>query len=291
MKRGMALNPHVVFSAGLWCLAACLLCSGLLAQGTDGPKTAPAPGVASALDAKLILNLNNDIYILDPAQSGPEFVKKLQESKKDMGKTPPLPPAVDMTFELTNTGKDAVTIPLGADSTHLDIRLEGPCAVTIPYARMHTMEYRLGKSTRIEPGESLAIPIKRLLFGARNDSMACYWTEPGTYTLTVSYTAPFGDEPKGAMVFTAPPVPVKVVAAAAKADATPHGVTREQAVAAADALLKVRGLNWGKPEKMDKMSSGTWWLEYAPHQDILGRKHPCMIFVSPEGKARFTPYD
>ena len=248
---------------------------------------------ATTLQAKLILK--KDSYNLDPAQTGPEFVKQLKEPEKDiMGqKTPPPPPAVDMALELTNVGKDPVTIPLGGDSTHLDLKLEGPGAVTVPYMKMHTMEFRFGNPTPIEPGKSLTIPITRLTYGSRGDSMACYWTAPGAYTLTASYTAPLtapgveGIQNIRPVTFTAPPVKVNVLAPAAAAQGT--SVTQAQALAAAEALLKEKNLAWGPCKVVHLVPGGGFWLYYAtPEKEtfLMGER---VVIVSPDGKLTLPP--
>ena len=287
MRGKVAPNLCVLILSGLLSPTICLFCSGLLAQAADTPAPQP-PG--PTLQAKLILK--TDTYTLDPAQSGPEFVKKLKESEKDMGKTPPLPPAVEMTLELTNIGKDPVTIPLGGDLTHLEIKLEGPGAVTIGYAKMHTMEFRLGKPTPIEPGKSLAIPITRLLYGQRGDSFACYWTLPGTYTLTTSYTTPLTPSiEEGSprpLTFAAAPVKVNVLA---PEPTRPAAVTRAQALKAAAALLKEKGIAWGQPETVQQMPNGGWSLQYATPEMELAVKGPREVIVSPEGKASLAGRD
>jgi hypothetical protein len=271
------LSLRVGMLAGLLQACVCLCSSALLAQPADAPEP--------ALKAKLILKTNK--YNLDPAQAGPEFVKKLKESEKDMTNMPPFPPAVEMSLELTNVGKDPVTIPLGGDATHLDLKLEGPGAVTVPYVKMHTMEYRFGNPTPIEPGKSLSIPIARLTFGSRGDSFACYWTALGGYTLTASYTTPLNPLPGGkfkSVTFAAAPEKVNVVPPGVAFETNGPTVTQTFAVAAA-ALLKEKGLACGQPKTVQQLLSGGWSLQYpTPDQEvrILGLR---TVTVSPEGTA------
>jgi hypothetical protein len=210
-------------------LTAALVAAAILAPDAGAAKSPPSAGAsqpASAsrpaeeqgitdppglpLKAKLILK--KDAYSIPAGQSGEEFAKGLKTPSRPPRK-PPAPPEVDMAFELTNTGGKAVTIPLGGDATSLNLRLEGPGAVTVPYTQMRTMEYRIGKDTKIEPGKSLTLPIAKLLHGQRGDASASYWTAPGEYTLTASYVAPSegidGREDKQATI-TAAPVKVRV---------------------------------------------------------------------------------
>jgi hypothetical protein len=248
-------------------------------------KASLPPRPDPSLVVKLILK--KDTYTLDPAQSGPEFVRKLKELEKGV-EMPPPPPAVDMSLELTNVGKDPVTIPLRGDETSLDLKLEGPGAVTVPYVRMLPRAMGQGTPTIIEPGKSLAITISRLQSGSRSESMACYWTAPGTYTLTASYTTPLtvrrvnGVPDDRAFTFAAAPVKVNVLAPAA-------ALTQEQAVAAADALLKETKLDWGKPHKTERTKEGGWSIQYVtPEHEmyVLGVR---TVIVSPEGKAWLLP--
>ncbi|MBI5724921.1 MAG: hypothetical protein HZA50_13255 [Planctomycetes bacterium] len=203
-------------------VAAAVLGCGILLVADPAGQASPAsspdekgktdpPGLT--LEAKLILK--KDEYKLDPNQSGEEFAKKLK-NPAGPGKRPPSPPEVEMVFELTNTGKKTVTVPLGSDASSLDLTLEGPGAVTIGYVQMRTMEYRMGKPTIIEPGKSMTIPIAKLLHGMRGDANASYWTAAGTYTLTASYTAPIeglGLKEEQRATITAAPVKIKVAEA------------------------------------------------------------------------------
>lgn len=189
-----------------------------LIQG--GPTTASAPASQASgktdpadLPLKARLVLNKDTYQLDPAQSGEAFAEKLKKLAKEM-KQPPAPPEVDMTFELTNTSDKPVTITLDSDAGSLDLTLEGPGAVTVPYVFIRTMEFRGGRETTIQPGKSLTIPIKKLLHGSRGDGNASYWTAAGDYTLTAQLTAPVPSLKLERATITAAPVKVTVTAPA-----------------------------------------------------------------------------
>jgi hypothetical protein len=176
-------------------------------------KTDP-PGLP--LEARLVLK--TDTYTLDPTQQGKAF----RDSLTKTGKPPranvnsPDPPAVDITFELTNTGQKDLSVTVGGDMCSLDLKLQGPGAVTARYVMMMTTEYRLGKKVKIEPGKSMTIPITRLAHGMRGTANASYWTEPGEYSLSASYlTAVEGLDlkPGQRVSITSPAVKIKVVAA------------------------------------------------------------------------------
>jgi len=274
VKHVSRLGLCVAMSAVLLCLCS----SALSAQPADKP--------APTLQAKLILK--TDMYNLDPAQSGPEFVKKLEESEKETYKTPPPPPAVDMTLQLTNVSRDPVTILLGGDFTRLDLKLEGPGAVRIAYVKFHAPESRDGKPTSIEPGKSVAILVTRLTFGERGDSFACYWTAPGAYTCTAYYTTFLL---KGGTLFTfaAAPVKVNVLAPAPVPTTAPAAVTREKAIEAAAALLKQKGLDWGQPDKAQQLLNGGWKLQYATPEEERRLLGPRTLLLSREGVASIAP--
>ncbi len=216
---------HVRLLASLPLAILCLGAQIISAQATrvaSQPATATSPAAKGKtipeglpLEARLIVK--NGTYGLDPGQSGEAFAKELKEKAKDpSGRIrPPAPPVVDMTFELTNKSKSTITIPVGSDDARLELKLEGPGAVTVPFQQMHTLEFRVGRPLDIEPGKSTEFTISRLHFGERGDTFAAYWTQPGTYTLTASYVTPVeGVDLKGARQATiiAAPVQVQVTA-------------------------------------------------------------------------------
>lgn len=177
-------------------------------QPAQKSKTDPAD---LPLEARLVLK--KDTYLLNADQSGEAFRNKLRDLAKSGGELPS-PPEVEMAFEVTNTGKKAITIPLGGDATRLDLRLEGKGAVTIPAGAAMTEEFRLGKATTVQPGKSLTIPIPKLLHGIRGIANVSYWTTAGAYSLTASYVAPvegLGLKRGQSLTITAPSVTINVV--------------------------------------------------------------------------------
>jgi hypothetical protein len=141
-----------------------------------------------------------------------------------------------MALELTNTGTKTIAVNLDGDAARLELKLEGPGAVTVPYMPMHTREFRMGVDTKIEPGKSITIPIARLLHGMRGDSSACYWTAPGLYTLTASYVTPVQglDVPKDRQA-TITAAPVKAQVTVTKKGGT-EGAATEPAALSVEAL-------------------------------------------------------
>lgn len=113
--------------------------------------------------------------------------KTEKQLKGRNGQPQPAPPAVDIQLAVTNTSDQPVTLMRGADAEQIIVELTGPGAVTVPAMVMMTMEFRMGKPTKIAPGETFKIDIEKLAFGMRGISRYAYWTQPGQYTLTVRY--------------------------------------------------------------------------------------------------------
>ncbi len=187
-----------------------LLCSMTFAQGR--PKRPRAEADKSPLEARLIAK--TDTYTIAAGQQGKEFAAKLQApDARDL----PEPPAVDIVFELKNPTDKPIKVMLDSDSGALDLKLEGPGAVTVEARRIFTREFRIGKEVEIAPGKTLELPIKALRFGFRGVAQQAYWTEPGEYKLLAVLrwpdpTVAEGGKPR-IMEVTAEPVTLTVKAA------------------------------------------------------------------------------
>ncbi len=102
---------------------------------------------------------------------------------------PPKPLAVDLVLQLENTSKEAVTVHLGGDPNIHKFELTGGAGVVnMPNPVAMTLEFRLPKVITIEPGKSHEIPVKLLADGTRGISRLVFWTGPGEYSLTATYT-------------------------------------------------------------------------------------------------------
>ena len=173
------------------------------AADADTPRTAALP-----IEAELVLD--TDKVPLPDDQRGADYRKTIREGAgRGEASTPPLLPG---KLVLTNTGKKPVTINRGGDATYIEIKLEGPGAVSVRPAMMMTMEFRLGEDVTIKPGGKLELPIGRLQAGTRGLGTWHYWTEPGRYTVQVSYRTPmsFGDTTLESAVIVAAPKQVQV---------------------------------------------------------------------------------
>jgi len=160
------------------------------------------------LKAEIIVG--KDTYELDPAAAGKDFAEKLRAAEKQ-GPVPARPPKVNLSLRLSNLDTQPVTINVGADSSKLELDLQGPGAVNLQPRVMMTREFRMGRPVTIEPGKSYDLPIESLSSGMRGITKLSYWTETGEYTLTASYTS--GGRGAGAVTAKADPVKLKVVEA------------------------------------------------------------------------------
>ena len=178
-------------------------------------KTDP-PGVPleAVLKAKL------DTYTLDlGGKTAAEFRKQI-ESGGETGNYPEAP-KVDLVLELKNTGSEAVQVQAFGTENTVELKLNGPGAITEPLKRRITNKLRIApKAITLEPGKSVSVPITSLMFGFKGSHRA-WWVEPGKYTLSASYKTSVSPRPKdardagggfGAVTVTSAPVPLKVEA-------------------------------------------------------------------------------
>jgi hypothetical protein len=184
---------------------------GAAGSASTAPATAPAGGPKNEQGLSAAIIANKNTYTLLPGQSGKDFRERLDAAKYARGMALlPQPPAVDLTFRITNTTDKPVTIEVGGDNSQMNLKLEGPegpGAVTMDNNVAMTKEFRIGDPVTIAPGKSYDIKIASLAFGMRGISKYAYWTEAGDYRLTASYTYGIGEK-QGTV--TSGPVTLKV---------------------------------------------------------------------------------
>lgn len=102
-------------------------------------------------------------------------------------------PDIELSYRITNNGKQPVSFDHGGDSSTHELRLQGPGALDRPYQGMMTMEFRMGSPITIEPGKSKEVAIKQLSYGTRNLSR---WliTKAGEYEASLLLRIRIGDE-------------------------------------------------------------------------------------------------
>jgi len=125
----------------------------------------------------------------------------------------PFPPLVNLALEIENITSQELTLLVGPDA-QLELKLKGPGAVTVRGKPNAPAPVAMGNPAEVKlaPGGKYTIPIRRLMHGRRNAD-ASYWTEPGEYRLSATYTAALkSDAPGGStpISMTAPAVTLKV---------------------------------------------------------------------------------
>jgi len=176
-------------------------------KGKDEPKAGP-------LVLKIVAKKTT--YAWDGGGKTPaEFKKHLEEvaaaikaGKDPNVKWPPAPP-VELTLQITNTGKEDVTVYVGGDPNVFTLELKGPGVFTLSPPLAFTADFRLPRGMKLEPGKSYEIPLKSLTDGFRGASRLVYWTEPGDYTLSATYQLADAGGEKGA-VLKSQPIKLKV---------------------------------------------------------------------------------
>jgi hypothetical protein len=170
-------------------LSVVALCTaGLAAQPGKG-KTVP-----DGVPLELRLVSQKDSYVLDlGGKKADEFRKLLKEK----GGKLPAPPKVDLVFELRNTGKKDLKVWIAGDATEYDMDLKGPGAVSVSPNVSVTTDVRPAKWVSLAAGEARKVGFGTLKYGYRGVAKQAYFTEPGEYTLTVSFKTGVSPAPKG----------------------------------------------------------------------------------------------
>jgi hypothetical protein len=178
------------------------------ASAPNSSASAPAAGAKNEQGLTAALIVNKGTYVLNPAQSGAAFRSQLDQLKSGQVKGRlPQPPAVELTFRIRNATDKPVALEIGGDDSQMDLKLDGPGAVTVDNNIAVTMEFRMGTPVTIAAGKTYDIKISLLAFGIRGISKYAYWTEPGDYSLTASYTSGTSEK-KGTI--TSAPVTIKI---------------------------------------------------------------------------------
>lgn len=161
----------------------------------------------------LKITAKTDKYKFDGGGKTPkEYKKELEDleakSKKGELIRAPKPPAVDLVLEIVNTSKEEVTVYVGGDPNIFTFELTGGDGViTMNSGLAFTLEFRLPNPVKLAAGKSYEIPVKQLSDGNRGTSRYVYWTGPGEYKLSATYTLSDKD---GGQATTLKSEPVKI---------------------------------------------------------------------------------
>jgi len=202
---GLAATPAPALRAPLAVPATAASAPATATPSTAGPKN------EQGLTATIVVN--KDSYVLAKDQAGKDFRDKIDAAKNARGGMGggrlPQPPAVDLTFRISNTTDAPVTISVGGDDSQMNLVLEGVGAISADNNVAMTMEFRIGTPVTLAPGATKDIKISSLAFGMRDISRYAYWTEAGEYTITATLTYGMGEK-QGKV--TSGPAKVKVTA-------------------------------------------------------------------------------
>jgi hypothetical protein len=166
-----------------------------LPQGKVEPAGAP---LAAVLKAKKVT------YKLDLGGRSAEDFRKLAKASNTFEEDGPLPPEVDLVFEVRNTSKKDIKIFTLPDLAEVVLELKGPDALTVEMQGPFTADRRLPRPITLAPGKAFTRPIGRLEHGQRDIGLRSYWLAPGDYTLTARFVTGVSPRPKGAQLWEDP---------------------------------------------------------------------------------------
>lgn len=151
-------------------------------------------GLAVAADTPLEATLEGTTkYTLDlGGKTADEFAKSLK------GDRVPPAPKVDLKLVLKNTSKDEIQVWKAGDAVTVTFALKGKGAMSAKPDLAFTTDFRLPTVVKVAAGKTLELPIKSLTGGFRGASEFTYWTLPGEYELTATFTTGVSPKPKGA---------------------------------------------------------------------------------------------
>jgi hypothetical protein len=175
-----------------------------------GEKDSPKKKAEKGGPVELRVVVNKASYELDLGGKTPkQFRKMLDEAARVLKGPAEIPPApeVALALEIHNPTDQEQTAFVGGDFL-LKLQLKGPGAVCLRYNASYTTDVKRPEEVKLAAGKSHRIPLKRLEHGFRGYGERCYWTEPGEYTLTVSYGTRSAEGK--AIDLTAPPVKLQV---------------------------------------------------------------------------------
>jgi hypothetical protein len=170
------------------------------AKQAAGGKPQQSAGKVKPAGTPLELRLRavKDTYPLDlRGSTADEFHTLLRQAARGE-RTPPPPPAVDLTLELVNTGTNDLVVWVGGDAVRIDLDLKGPDAVTQNLDTIFGSDIRPPVPTILQPGGSYRFKVTRLAHGYRGRAFASYWLAAGEYTLTARLSTAGSPAPRGA---------------------------------------------------------------------------------------------
>jgi hypothetical protein len=173
----------------LWCASL----AGLVAVAVNAAAPAEPQGDNKDLELKVVAK-NSKVAWDGGGMAPAEYRKMLDKVAEDLKdkkggfrvKAPP-PPNLDLALVITNKSKEDVTIYLGGDPNQYTFELKGPGVMALPNNVAMTADFKLPKAVTLKAGGTYEMLLTKLSDGMRGMTRHVYWTEPGEYTLAVSY--------------------------------------------------------------------------------------------------------
>jgi hypothetical protein len=164
-------------------------------KATVGVPDREPGGVAEAArfdhDVKLPADMTLTVVLDRDGMNADEYRRYLREARRTA--TLPLPPALNLSLELRNASSAEKFLYFEDERTKLSLDLQGagvlrlnaPGDVAAPVPT---------KTIRVDPGQSLPLPVRHLIDGSRRKVQYLYWIEPGEYTLTIRLRVPASEQ-------------------------------------------------------------------------------------------------
>jgi hypothetical protein len=159
----------------------------MLAKFGDAPPVVGKEIALGPLSAKLVAKKTD--YVLDRQGMTVDAYREAVKAGKIV------PPAVDLVLEITNTTKQDVDFAVAGTAARLTLDLRGK-AGGIETRSIAKTKDKAGR-TILKPGQTYSIPISQLAgnsLATKSDQF--FWTEPGEYTLSVTFETTIRDLPK-----------------------------------------------------------------------------------------------
>jgi hypothetical protein len=189
--RFQQINPPGRFFMLRFTLLACLVALPVMAKETS-------PITLELISAKESYPWPSDKKPADYTTELENIQKAIKE-KMPIDELPKVIP-VEFKMKLTNTSEEEVTIFVEGDPNTATLNVKGPSVFELSPPIAFTLEFRLPKAVKLEPGKSHEITIKQLSDGLRGRSRWIFWSQPGEYTIDASYQLADAKGGKGALL-------------------------------------------------------------------------------------------
>lgn len=177
---------------------------------SDCKKASASEGtIAGGLQMSLVLGASE--YEMSPDYKSDDFkemISSVRRGKENVVRNKFVSPEINGNLVFKNVSKEnVVLVEPNNDSVQVTFKLDGDGAVAVKNLVPMTMEFRIGTSVTLKPGEEYSYYVKNMDGGMRGKTESVYWTKPGKYTITAVYQHAKED---GKLILTSAPVTVNV---------------------------------------------------------------------------------